>query len=285
MDSAARPPVRTAVRLALIAGALISALLWQATAPARAAAATGLCSNGSSPGEARRLSADIGAAASARHGAVSVAFVDPASGVACALRGRDRFDSASVIKATILATLLYQAKARHRWLSARERALATAMITRSDNGAASALWSRVGAGAGVRRFLGAAGMADTVPGSGGYWGLSRITAMDQARLLTLLVLDNGVLDRRSRGYELGLMTRVVARQRWGAPTGAARGEAVAVKNGWLPRSFLGWRINTIGAATGRRTYVMAILSDGNPSMGYGVASVSRIASAINRDMA
>jgi hypothetical protein len=284
MNGDVRRPVRAAVKVALIAGALATSLALQSMSVARAAATTGMCSSGSSRGEANRLSSDIGRAVGSRHGAVSVAFVDLDSGVACGLRSRDRFDSASVIKATILATLLFQAKARHQWPNSHQRALATSMITRSDNGAASALWSRVGGAAGVQRFLHAAGMADTVPGRGGRWGLSRITAADQVKLLTLLVRDNGVLDRRSRAFELGLMSHVVAGQRWGAPTGAARGESVAVKNGWLPRSFLGWRINTLGAATGRHTYVLAILSDGNPSMGYGVTTVSRIAAAINRDV-
>src|SRR5258708_17853978 len=116
MNRTVRHPVRAAARAVLVAGVLISALAVEAAVPAQAAASAGLCSAGSSAAEARRLSADIGAAAFSRRGAVGVAFADLDSGVVCNLRGRDRFDSASVIKATILATLLYQAQAHHRWL-------------------------------------------------------------------------------------------------------------------------------------------------------------------------
>ena len=112
MNGDVRRPVGAAAKVALIAGALAISLALQSLSAARAAATTGMCSSGSSPGEANRLSSDIGRAVGSRHGAVAVAFADLDSGVACALRSRDRFDSASVIKATILATLLFQAKAR-----------------------------------------------------------------------------------------------------------------------------------------------------------------------------
>jgi beta-lactamase class A len=168
-------------------------------------------------------------------------------------------------------------------LSASERALATAMITRSDNNAASALWQRIGGASGLRRFLSAAGMAHTAAGTGGMWGLTQITAQDEIKLLSLLATDNGVLTPASRAYELGLMQRVVAGQRWGAPSGASAGEAVAVKNGWLPLASGGWHVNTTGVGLGRRGYLMAVLTDGNPSMGYGVATVSSVARAINHN--
>lgn len=87
----------------------------------------------------------------------------------------------------------------------------------------------------------------------------------------------------SRAYELNLMTRVVAGQRWGAPTGAPHGETVAVKNGWLPLATRGWRVHTTGVGLGSRSYLMAVLSDGNPSMSYGVTTVSRAAQAINHN--
>ena len=115
------------------------------------------------------------------------------------------------------------------------------------------------------------------------WGLTQITARDQIRLLCVLATDNDVLTEASRAYEIGLMERVIPGQRWGAPTGAPRGETVAVKNGWLPLASGGWHVNTTGIGLGRRSYVMAILSDGNPSMGYGVTTVSNVARAINHN--
>jgi hypothetical protein len=56
-----------------------------------------------------------------------------------------------------------------------------------------------------------------------------------------------------------------------------------VKNGWLPPATGGRRIHTLGVGLGRRDCVMAVLSDENPSMDYGVTTVGRVASAINRN--
>lgn len=241
----------------------------------------GLCSGGFA--EASRLDHDLSGALASRGGIISVALTDLDTGVTCAAHSGRHFDSASVIKATILAALLHQAQVRGSWLSGREQRLATAMITRSDNNAASALWWEVGGHSGVQRFLDEAGMDDTTAGYGGTWGLSQITAADQVKLLSLLVNPNRVLSDGSRAYELGLMRRVEGDQRWGVPSGVPAGDRVANKNGWLPRATLGWRVHSIGAVTGAHTYLIAILSEGDPSMGYGVTTVNRIAQVLNRD--
>lgn len=278
----ARRSTRAAAASLVLCSALVLTLFGSAEAHA---ATTGgaLCSGGSSAAEAGRLSRALSAALASRRGTISVAFLDLSSGVACDVRGTRHFDSASVVKTAILATLLFETQNRHASLSASDRALSKAMITRSDNNAASALWRRIGGAPGMSRFLSAAGMAQTVPRADGTWGLTQITALDQIRLLQLLATDNGVLAPASRAYELDLMTRVVAGQRWGAPTGALSGELVAVKNGWLPRAGRGWCVHTTGVGLGRRSYLMAVLSDGNPSMSYGVTTVSRVAGAINRN--
>ena len=67
------------------------------------------------------------------------------------------------------------------------------MITESDNDAASALWAEVGHGR-LQYFLGRAKMTETQLGPGGYWGLTLITAHDEALLLNLLMYPNAVLD-------------------------------------------------------------------------------------------
>ena len=275
---------RGAGTAALVLGSTLALTLLGAAQASAAQIRGPLCSAGSSAAEARHLSRALDTALSSRRGTVGVAFLDLTSGVACDVRGGRHFDSASVVKTAILATLLFETQHRHTSLTASGRALATAMITHSDNNAASALWQRIGGASGLRRFLNAAGMTHTIPGAGGMWGLTQITARDQIRLLSLLATDNSVLTAASRKYELGLMDRVIAGQRWGAPAGAPRGETVAVKNGWLPLAPGGWHVNTTGVGLGRRSYVMAILSDGNPSMGFGVTTVSNVARAINHNV-
>jgi hypothetical protein len=204
--------------------------------------------------------------------------------VLCRLDSGAHFDSASVVKVTILGTLLRDAQAAHRSLTARERALAWAMITRSDNGAASALWDEDGRSR-LQRFLNAAGMIHTVLGPDGAWGLTRITAADETRLLWLLLQPNRVLGTSSRDYALTLMADVIPSQRWGVPAGAPRSLVVHVKNGWLPLAPHRWRINSIGAFTGHgKRYSIVVLTEDNPTMAYGVTTVERIAEVVNRDL-
>lgn len=276
--------MRQTVTRALLAG---SCVVGSALAPAGAAAATtsGMCTAPKAHASlAATLSKDIHAAMSGRTDMIAVAVYDRRTGVVCRWNEGHRFDSASVVKATILAALLRWHQETGRALSAKEKSLATAMITRSDNDAASALWAEVGR-ARLRHFLSLARMTETELGPGGYWGLTQITARDELSLLRLLTASNSVLSDSSRSYELGLMSRVISSQRWGVPTGAPSAVTVHVKNGWLPRATRGWRIHSIGAFSGHgRDYMMAVLTDDNPTMTYGVDTIERIAKVVHRDL-
>ena len=258
-------------------------------ASSAAAASTGICASSSHPALATRISRAVQAARRHRVSFVAVEVDDPGAGVVCRLHSRSHFDSASVVKVIILGTLLRKAQAEHRSLTRTERALAWAMITRSDNGAASALWAETGR-TWLQRFLNRAGMTDTVLGPGGAWGLTRITAVDETRLLWLLLEANRVLNTSSRHYALALMADVTPSQRWGVPAGAPRSLVVHVKNGWLPLAPHGWRINSIGGFTARSNkhshsrYSIVVLTQDNPTMAYGVRTVEAIAQVVNRDL-
>lgn len=233
---------------------------------------------------AARLSRDIQAALGGRYGAHGVTVFDRTREVTCRLDEGHRFHSASVVKATILAALLRWHQETGRPLTPAEKNLATLMITESDNDAASALWDELGH-ARIQHFLDLARMTETVLGQGGYWGLTEITARDELTQLRLLTKSNAVLSDYSRGYELGLMARVVGSQRWGVTAGAPRELAVHVKNGWLPEEIGGWHINSIGSFSGHgRDYMIAVLTDGNPTMDYGVATVEAVARVVHRDV-
>jgi hypothetical protein len=247
-------------------------------------AAPGLCASSSHPALAARISRAIQAARQPRVSFVAVEVDDPGAGLLCRLDSGWHFDSASVVKVTILGALLHRAQAAHRYLTRTEQALARAMITRSDNNAASALWAETGRSR-LQRFLNLAGMTHTVLGPGGAWGLTRITAADETRLLWRLLTANQVLDTASRHYALALMADVIPAQRWGVPAGAPRSLVAHVKNGWLPLAPYGWRINSIGAFTGPGSrYSIVVLTQDNPSMAYGIGTVEAIARAVNRDL-
>jgi hypothetical protein len=261
-----------------------AAVPFLAPAASASTASPAVCGSSSHPALAAKLTRDIQAAHRGRVSAVAVGVDDPAMGVTCWLNGSEHFDSASVVKVTILGALLRKAEDRHRYLTSNEASLATAMITRSDNNAASALWAELGRSY-LQHFLNLAQMKQTALGPGGYWGLTQITAHNEVILLRLLLHPNSVLDTASRNYALNLMAHVISSQRWGVPAGAPARLTVHVKNGWLPLAPYGWRINSIGCFTGHGGgYSIVVLTQDNPSMIYGIDTIQAVARAVNQDL-
>lgn len=263
------------------------AVLLGPSASATASAPTAplpICRSSSHPGLAAKLTHDINAARHGRVSTVAVRVDDPADKLGCWLNDGQHFDSASVVKVTILGALLRKALEQHRYLTSTEAARARAMITRSDNNAASALWAELGRRF-LQHFLSLAAMKETDLGPDGYWGLTQITAYDQIKLLRLLLRKNSVLDTASRNYALSLMAQVVRSQRWGVSAGAPTSLTVHLKNGWLPRTRHRWRIHSIGSFTGRGGgYSIVVLTQDNPTMTYGIRTIEAIARAINHDL-
>jgi len=232
---------------------------------------------------ASRLSSGIRGALLGRAGDHAVTVYDAVTGVSCSVDGDRHFDTASIVKAIILAALLRVHQELGTPLSSGERYEATLMITQSDNDAATDLWDEVGMDQ-LQDFLNLAKMDQTQLGQAGYWGLTEVTAHDEMLLLELLTRPNSVLAAASRAYELGLMAQVIPSQRWGTPAGTPAGVTVHVKNGWLPDGG-GWHINSIGAFTGRdRNYLIAVLTDENPAEQYGIDTVEAIARVVHRDL-
>ncbi|MET8921592.1 serine hydrolase [Streptomyces sp. NPDC052071] len=200
------------------------------------------------------------------------------------LNGKDAsYDTASIVKVDILATLLLQSQDAGRHLTAQERALAEPMIRNSDNAATNALWREIGGAPGLEAANKLMGLTATKGGHGPKWGLTQTTASDQIRLL-LCVFDgagpsktDSPLNKESRAYIQSLMTRVASDQTWGVS--AASGSSHALKNGWLQRTASGlWDINSVGRVTvDGHSYLVAVLSDGSPSMNEGISVVERAA--------
>ncbi|WSQ09371.1 class A beta-lactamase-related serine hydrolase [Streptomyces sp. NBC_01231] len=264
------------------AGVLIP--LVAAAAPAAAATPAVSCTSAKA-GLADKLKKDITAALANRKGTVAVGVYDRSTKTTCTLRPSTAFDSASVVKVTVLATLLWDAKKHNRYLTDTEASLAKAMITKSDNTATSKLWKQLGLTK-IKGFLAAAGMTQTKPGANGYWGLTQITVTDEQKLLKLVTAKNTVLSDNSRAYILKLMGQVISSQRWGTPYGVPSGVSVAVKNGWLQRATNGWRVHSVGAFKGGgHDYMITVLSHGNSTMNYGITTIQGVAKVVHRDLA
>ncbi|CAL9301725.1 MULTISPECIES: serine hydrolase [unclassified Streptomyces] len=274
---------RTIGRGGALAAVVSAALLVPALTPTTAVAATPTVScTSAKDGLAAKLKKDITAALAGRKGTVAVGLYDRSTKTSCTLRATTSYDSASTVKVTVLAALLWDAKKHNRYLTSTEQSLATAMITKSDNAATSTLWKQLGTTK-IKGFLAAANMTATVPGSGGYWGLTQVNARDEQRLLALITAGNSVLSDNARAYIRKLMGQVVPSQRWGTPAGAPSSVTVGVKNGWLQRSTHGWRVHSLGTFQGAgHDYAITVLTHGNSTMGYGVTTIQNVSQAIHK---
>ncbi|MDQ0579884.1 serine hydrolase [Streptomyces rishiriensis] len=209
--------------------------------------------------------------------AVSAAVLDLDSGDD-ATYGENAFDTASIVKVDILATLLLQAQDADRHLTAAEKTYATAMIENSDNDSASALWRIIGKAPGLDAANERFGLTDTAGGADMLWGLTQTTAGDQLILLRQVFGDDSELSEASRTYLRGLMGRIAVDQRWGV-SAAADGSSWALKNGWLARSTTGlWDVNSIGRVTvDGHDCLVAVLSNGNTTQAAGISLVEQVA--------
>ncbi|MZE70772.1 serine hydrolase [Streptomyces sp. SID5789] len=210
---------------------------------------------------------------------MAVAMLDVESG-AMATYGHDAFDTASVVKVDILATLLLQAQDQGRRLSTEERAQSAAMIQKSDNDSTSALWTRIGSAPGLDAANERLGLLQTRGGQGTVWGITQTTAEDQIRLLQCVFGDKSPLSEASRTYIQDLMLHVVGSQTWGVSAASDSG-TTALKNGWLKRTQTKkWDVNSIGRIEHEgRVYLMAVLLNGCSTQEVGISIVEQASRA------
>jgi beta-lactamase class A len=212
-----------------------------------------------------------------RGGNITAAVYDVRSGRTYLYRPGVREHTASIVKVDILATLLHQTQF-HGGLDGQELGIAQGMIEASDNDDATDLWNQEGGAPAVHAFDARAGMTQTTPNVA--WGLTTTTPRDQLKLLRLVMLPNRLLDVASRVYEYELMRHIIAFDRWGVSADLGSDAIVALKNGWLPYDG-SWQINSIGSIVGSgRRYLIAVMTDGNPTESYGIATTQRISRAV-----
>jgi beta-lactamase class A len=211
--------------------------------------------------------------AAGRQGHVGFAVVDEYA----RLHGHNaagHFESASVVK--VMLMVAYLRDARNRGLDDRDRHLLAPMIKRSANAPASEIYLQVGARA-LHKLARDAGMKGF--STGPTWGASRIAPGSQARFL--YEVERYIPDRHV-DYALRLMADIVPRQRWGIPPEIPQGWHIRFKGGWAPEA-AGWKINQVAMITnGDRRLAVAVLTRGNPSKGYGEATVRGVAERLLR---
>ena len=258
--------------LAGLLGAALLALGGDSTAAAKSARAA-QDGGGQAAYPWRRRVASAARYAKSRSGRVSFAVIDE-SGRLRGYHTRARYYSASVVKAMLMVAYLNRPSVHRRDLKAGDRALLVPMITRSDNGTATRVRNIVGNSglAALARRVGMQDFATAYP-----WGNTRITPADQA--LFFLKIDRYV-PRRHRAYARQLLSSIIPAQRWGMPPVSPPGWRIFFKGGWRP---LGGRIlvNQIALfENGQRRISVAVLTDGNPSYGYGHETIRGAASRL-----
>ncbi len=175
-----------------------------------------------------------------------------------------QFGSASLVKAMLLVQYLRT----HPGLTSHERLLLSRMIVGSDNSATDWVFAQVGSG-GLSDLARVAGMERFTASN--VWALSRVTAADQARFF--LRIDSLV----PQGHRALLERLLAERGRyrgWGIPQ-------VALQRGWRAWWKDGWMHSARGelllqaARLERRgiTLVVTVIADGQPTSGYGVATM------------
>jgi hypothetical protein len=178
------------------------------------------------------------------------------------------YPSASVVKAMFLVAYLRQPSVRSRALRPDERDLLTPMVRWSSNKDASAISVKLGFGA-LNRLARRAGMTAFVEAPQDCWGCSRITARDQTRFF--LAVDR-LLPRRHRAYAMGLLERIVPRQRWGVARAAPKGWRLYFKGGWgSGRGLVDHQVALL--TRGKRRVAVAVLTSGSPSHKYATETL------------
>jgi hypothetical protein len=181
--------------------------------------------------------------------------------------------SASLVKAMLLAA--YLRGIGNRKPDASERALLGPMIQVSSNDAADAVYSRIG-DAPLLRLAREAGMHQF--SIAGYWGNAHFSAEDQAHLFSRI---DRLVPKNSRAYARGLLSSIVAYQRWGfSRFSLARGFKTFFKGGWRDTA-AGLLVHEAALFERGDTRVsMAVLTDGNPSHEYGTETLRGVAQRI-----
>lgn len=187
----------------------------------------------------------------------------------------DQFITGSVVKAMLLVAYLRRLDAMgQHYVDSNSNNILYPMIHVSDNNAATECWDIVG-NAGLYAVAQAAGMThfsvDTSASWGGEWGAALLTAHDQAKFFFEM---DSLIPKEFVGYARNLLSHIAGYESWGIPAIARPlGYDVFFKAGWRPSpdTFLVHQIARL-EKDGHK-FSVAIMTDGDPDMGYGIDTI------------
>jgi hypothetical protein len=186
------------------------------------------------------------------------------------------FVSASVVKAMLLVAYLRRLDAMgQHYVDSNSNSFLYPMINVSDNSAATQTWSIVG-DSGLYAVAQAAGMTDF--SLVGIWANAQISAADQARFFFNM---DKLIPPEFVGYARRLLSTIAAYESWGiAAVARPQGYQVFFKGGWRGTD-LGQLVHQVARLEGHgRTFSIAVMTDGDPSMGYGIQTIQGVTGAL-----
>ena len=186
------------------------------------------------------------------------------------------FVSASVVKAMLLVAYLRRLHSHgQHHVDGYSNSFLYPMIHVSDNNAATQTWSIVG-NSGLYSVAHVAHMTEYSVYTD--WASSQISPADQAKFF--FEMDR-LIPREFVGYARYLLSTIAGYESWGIPAVARpRGYRVFFKGGWRGTG-LGQLVHQIGRLEGhRRRIAIAVMTDGDPSMGYGIGTIQGVTAAL-----
>jgi hypothetical protein len=188
------------------------------------------------------------------------------------------FPTASVVKAMLLVAYLRRLHSMgQHTVDSYSNSFLYPMIHISDNTAATQTWSIVG-DSGLYSVAGLAGMTDF--SVNGLWGTALISPADQAHFFFIM---DSLIPHEFVGYARYLLSTIVGWQSWGiAAVARGLGYTAFFKDGSEPTG-LGELVHQVDRLEGHgRKLAIAVMTDGNPSMQYGIDTLQGTAAALLR---
>ena len=151
------------------------------------------------------------------------------------------------------------------------------MIHVSDNDAATKCWAIVG-NAALYTLAHAAGMTEFSVTSD--WASAMISAADQARFFFEM---ETLIPHEFVGYARSLLSNIADYESWGIPAIARPlGYTVFFKGGWRPSPDI-YLVHQIAMMEGHHhTFSIAVMTDGDADMSYGIDTIQGVTSALLR---
>jgi len=226
------------------------------------------------------LSPDLAAYLASLGGNVGAAIYDVTGNRYYTYDEDGQFITGSSIKVPIMLTLLNLTESQGREPDDNEMSLLTTMIENSNNDSAAALYyGETGGAAGVTSYLQSIGI-NGLNADPDAFGWSLITPQAMVNLLTLLY-EGKILTTTDRALALNLMENIEPDQQIGVGDTAPSGATVAMKDGWVPGPDNLWAMNSSGIVTlGQQTYIIAVYSQEQASLGDGQAIAQHVCGTI-----